>query len=81
MACEKIIAGRIGIWFWKNFKKNCNHMSKALNKLDKKSIAAGLKPVIPEVFKKRMPDGRFVNLVVVCKHAVSLAQKSSRKAL
>jgi hypothetical protein len=81
MACEKIIAGRIGIWFWKNFKKNCSHMNKTLNKLDKQSIAAGKKPVIPEAFKRRLPNGKFVNLVVVCNDAVSLSKKSGRKAL
>jgi hypothetical protein len=81
MACEKTIAGRVGIWFWKNFKKNCDHMNVTLNKLDKKAIAAGSKPVIPEVFKRRMPNGKFVNLVVVCNHAVSFEKKNSRKAL
>jgi hypothetical protein len=81
MACEKKIAGRIGIWFWKNFKKNCGHMNKALNKLDKQSIAAGKKPVIPEAFKRKLPNGKFINLVVVCNHAVSSAKRISRNAL
>jgi hypothetical protein len=81
LACEKTIAGRIGIWFWKNFKINCGHMNKALNKLDKQSIAAGKKPVIPEAFKRKLPNGKFINLVVVCNHAVSLAKRISRNAL
>merc|ERR1712194_941615 len=65
-ACEKTMSGRVELWFWKNFRKTCRHMNGALMKLDKQSIAAGVKPVIPGVFKKRMPNGKFINLIVVC---------------